>query len=228
MEIKELSLLESLLKQFYERMIDGKITDAKGKLTFVFKTFGELRTLIPAMIQSLEENKAKQLNDSWLALQTALIDFKILTDKELSITERTFAEDPETWKELLSGVFKEKIDALCLVLERINDLLKTPPQSKILPPFEYSQGYAKLKEKDNLYSQYTERITAVEEKIRFYVSKGWFDVPGVTQKIKTGRWRGWRHADLPRPMGDHRIVYSWDDKRVLFKIMDTHKRLGIA
>ncbi|MCX6708872.1 MAG: hypothetical protein NTW67_04480 [Candidatus Woesearchaeota archaeon] len=228
MKVKEVNLLKESLEEFYGRLIDGKIEQAKNTLEFAFKIFNELRVIIPAIIQSLEEDGANQIKDAWQTVQTALIEFKLLADKELNITDQTFAEDPETWKELLSCVFKEKKDVIGSLLERMSDFLKTPVQSQILPPFEYSPEYAKLKEKDNLYSQYKERITAVEEKILFYVSKGWFDVPGVTQKIKTGLWRGWRHADLPHPMGDHRIVYSWNDEKALFKTIDTHKHLGIA
>jgi hypothetical protein len=229
MEIKELNLLEILLKQFYARMIDGKITDAKGALAFVFKTFSELRTLITAMIQSVEENKAKQLNDSWQALQTALTEFKILANEELSITEETFAEDPETWKELLSGIFKEKVDTLCSLLNAINTVAKTPvkPEQK-LPPFKYSPKYAKLRERNKLYAQNKEKIDEIEYKIKDFLSRGETNREGVTQIIQTGPYAGSYHADLPKPMGDHRIVYSWDGTSVIFETIDTHKRLRIA
>ncbi len=235
MEVKELNLLESLLKQFYERMIDGKITDAKGTLNFVFKTFGELRALIPAIIQSLEEDKAKQLNDSWQALQTAIIAFKILTDKELNITEQAFAEDTETWKELLSGIFKEKVDMLCSLLNAIHIIAKSPikPEQKV-PPFEYDSKYTKLKERHNLYSQHIEEINRTELKILRYVGESLrnngriIEIQGLSDVIQTGNYRGNFHADLPKPMGDHRIVYSYDGKRVTFKVIGKHKELGIG
>lgn len=226
MEVKEVNLLKESLEEFYGRLIDGKIEQAKNTLDFAFKIFNELRAIIPAIIQNSKGTDTNQTNDLWQTIQTTLIEFKLLADKELNITDQTFAEDPEIWKTLLSNVFKEKIDQICSLLAWLDNLFKGPIRPK-LPPVEYSPKYQKLKEKNNLYSQNKEKINEIEYKIRDFLSRGKTNKKGVTQIIQTGPYAGSYHADLPTPMGDHRIVYSWDGKKVVFKTMDTHKHLGI-
>ena len=229
MKISELKLLKEQLKTgFYKRLINGEIKQAKTTLEFAYRIFRELNKLLPPIISKLEENSEKKINILWNSFKTSFYEFQALAEKELDLTEEIFKEDVETWQELLSGVFKNKIDELCSLLEIINDLLKVQVvinDSAII--VTYDPKYSKQKNKDNLYLQHKKEIKRVELQIVDSLSKNIKNKKGITQKIKTGTWKDYYHAHLPEPMGNHRIVYSWDGKVILFKIIGTHKQLGI-
>lgn len=225
-ELKELK--EQISTRFYNHLIKGEVKEAKAVLEFSVKLFRELNKSIPAIIHKLEENSADQLNALWKKFEASFCEFRALAEKELDITEQIFKDDPEVWKELLSSTFKENIDNISALLNNIDSLLEIPISvEEPLPMFEYSPRYSTQKEKDNLYSRYANRINDMEYKIRFYLSKRITNKKGITQKIKTGRWKEFYHAYLPEPMGNHRIVYSWNGKIIRFEIIGTHKELGI-
>ena len=236
MEINELNVLkEQLQTGFYKRLINGKIKEAKDSLKFIFAVFRELNKIIPEFILNLEEDSANQLNFLWQTFKISFYEFQALAEKELSITEQTFNEDPEVWKELLSSTFKKKIEELSSLLKNMMNLSKVQTKLKEkLPPFEYSPKYARQKEKDNRYSQNKNVINRVESKIRAFISES-IETNGriverkrISEVIQTGDWKGRYHAYLPKPMNDHRIVYSSNGKIVRFEIMGTHKELGIS
>lgn len=213
--------------------MDGKIEQAKSTLAFAIKKVGELKIIIPSIIQNMEEN-TEQANDAWQAFQSKYEEFRILADRELDLTDNNFAADPETWKELLSDMFKEKVNALCNLLEPLNDLFKidVPVQQSILP-FAYQPKYARLKEKNKLYSQYRKEIDRVEAKILRYITESIksrgriIEAKGLSDVIKTGDYAGCFHAYLPKPLNDHRIVYRFDGNKITFEIIGNHKEVGI-
>ncbi len=235
MKINELKTLkEQLQTGFYKRLINGKIKEAKDSLKFIFAAFRELNKIIPKLIKKLEEDSANQLNILWQKFKNLFYEFQALAEKELSITEQTFNEDPEVWKELLSSTFKRKIDELNSLLDNINNILEVSVSAEEpFPLLEYSPKYAQQKEKDNRYSQYENVINRVESKIQTFIAESIktkgriIERKRISEVIQTGDWKGGYHAYLPEPMGNHRIVYSWNGKIVRFEIIGTHKQLGI-
>jgi hypothetical protein len=218
MKINELKALKEQLQiGFYKRLINGKIKEAKDSLKFIFAAFRELNKIIPEIIKKLEEDSANQLNTLWQTFKNLFYEFQALAEKELDLTEQTFNEDPEIWKELLSSTFKKKIDELSSLIDGMNRLLGAPVSTEEpLPMFEYSPKYARQKEKDTLYSQYENVINKVELSIRRHIArsigagKRVIPIKGISIVIQTGDWKGGYHAYLPKPMNDHRIVYSWN------------------
>ena|GEM_PF-4777905 len=235
MEISELKLLRNQLKNgFYNRLINGDIKKAKITLEFIFKSFNELNKLIPQIVLKLDAGSAKQLAGSWQALKIKFYEFQALTEKELNITEELFNKDPAVWKELLSSIFKSKVNELCSLLQSTDDLFKAQAEVKEqLPCFKYSPKYAKQKERNNLYSQYENMINRMESKLQIFIAESIknkgkiIEKKGISKVIQTGGWKGCYHANLSKPLNDHRIVYSFDGKTVKFEIIGTHKQLGI-
>ncbi len=117
MGISELKVLQDQLKTgFYNRLINGEIKKAKDSLKFIFAAFRELNKIIPEVMQNLEEKSANKLNIVWQTFKTSFYEFQALAEKELDLTEQIFKEDPIVWKELLSSIFKKKIDELSSLL----------------------------------------------------------------------------------------------------------------
>jgi hypothetical protein len=220
-------------------LINGEIKEAKAALEFAFRTFKEFNEVFPRVIrdfQKIEPIIADELKALWQAFENFLYLLHSLAKKELDITEENFREDPVIWKELLSSMFKENIEELISLLDNLQKILKKVqirPEKEWLSMFEYSPKYARQKENSAQYSQYKNVINKVEFKIQRFIADSIktngriVEKKGISILIQTGDWKGRYHAYLPRPMNDHRIVYSWNGKIVRFEIMGTHKELGI-
>lgn len=234
------ALKEQLRRGFYERLLVGKINEAKVALKFILKSFREINAFFPQQIEDLkeiDEALSNELRTIWQNLENKMYCLQALAEKELNIPEEEVKADLNTWKDLFIDAFKEIIDTEIALINRINVILQEAeafPKKEPLPKYKYSPKYAKQKDRDNLYSQHKEKIDNVELKILRHVRDSMRtgnklrEIQGISGKIKTGDWAGHYHADLPYPMGDHRIVYSWNGQIVHFEIMGTHKELGIA
>jgi len=231
---------EQLQTGFYERLITGRISEAKVALEFVLNTFREINAFFPQQIEDLkeiDEALSNELRTIWQKVESKIYCLQALAEKELNIPEEEVKADPNTWKELFIDAFKEIIDTEVALINRINAILEEAeafPKKEPLPKYKYSSKYVKQKDRDNLYSQHKEKIGSVELKILRHVKDSMrirnklSEIQGISGKIKTGDWAGRYHADLHYPRRDHRVVYSWNGQIVYFEIMGTHKELGIA
>lgn len=238
MEIKEIILIKELIKEFYDSLIYGKIEKAKKVFAFAFKNFKNINDHFLSIISDLSNicpAEADQLKGLWKTLEIKFYELESSIKKELSITEEDFKEDPAAFSTLLSDIFKKETDDIVLILRDLQAILKNldMPEVKFLPMIKYSAEYKKQKEKDNRYSQHEKIINKVESKIQNYVKDSIerygriVEKEGISDVILSGNWRGYFHAYLPEPLGNHRIVYSYDEGVITLVRMGTHKRLGI-
>jgi len=238
MEIKEISLIKELIKEFYESLIDGKIEKAKKVFAFAFKNFKNLNAPFLSIIADLSSTypaEADQLKGLWKTLEIRFYELGASIKRELSITEEDFEEDPVAFSTLLSDIFKKETDDIVLILRDLQAILQNfdIPEVKFLPLVKYSAEYKKQKETDKLYSQHEKTINKVEAKIQNYVKDfierygRIVEKKGISDVIQSGDWKGYFHAYLPEPMGDHRIIYSYDNGIITLVRMGTHKQLGI-
>lgn len=238
MKIKEISLLKDLIKEFYESLIGGKIEKAKRIFAFAFKDFKHLNSPLLSTLADLSRiypAEADQLKVLWKILESRFYELDASIRKELSITEEDFEEDPAAFSALLSDIFRKETDSIVVILCDLQAILKNldMPEVKFLPMIKYSAEYKKQKEKDNRYSQHEKIINKVESKIQNYVKDSIerygriVEKEGISDVILSGNWRGYFHAYLPEPLGNHRIVYSYDEGVITLVRMGTHKRLGI-
>ncbi len=233
MEEQLKTLKAQLQSNFYDRLVAGKISEARAALAFAANLLLEIKKILPQTIKDLEKKEPEisaELGALWQTFENNFYIMQSDAERELAAAQEAYSEDPEVWKELLSAAFKEKVEKLTSLLDGILNVLKKLKSvpAETLPKFDYSNNYIRKKAKDKLYSRHIEEIERVEDKIRRFLSRGLINREKVTQKINAGVWEGHYHAWLPDPMSDHRIVFSWDGKKGVFETIGTHDELGIA
>lgn len=233
--------IQNLLKyRFYEKLLCGKISEARAVSELIIKRFNELKREIAQYAQTIKAEDAQlanELSEFWKSIQSMFYEWAAAVNDNLSnLSEEDFKSDPNTGKTLLQDAFKEKTERLCQSLEdmgiirqKVDRALAEKRKIAKLLKIKYTKKYEKLKYKHKTYSQHINEIDSVEQRIVAYLVKGRTHVSGVTQEIQTGIWAGYLHADLPKPINNHRIVYSWDstNKIVTFETIGTHDELGI-
>ena len=228
-----LEKLEDIIKNnFYENLLKGNINGAK-------KTTGYMASLMPAINKELNDI-AKNLKEHEIAgdfevtrkeLQKKFIELISLIDKELkNIDNKIFQEDPALWQGLLKETFQEPTTIIIINIHKLYDFfakLKKISTEESVPSVATEQ-YKKIKYKKKVYSDNLSTIYKAERKICRTIFLGNFYNRKITGKIKSGPWEKFYHIHLPMPLGDHRIVYLWDGKQVIFYTIGTHKELGIS
>ena len=140
-----------------------------------------------------------------------------------------FSQNPEDWQELFKEAFSVPVTHLLFALQKLTSLVEKKSLTKqqpVLVPYEYTPKYSECK-KLNAYAKNSELIKKVEMKILQFITAVDFRQQHITGRILSGSWTGHLHAHIPAPLGDHRIVYIWTGKKVVFETIETHKQLGI-
>jgi hypothetical protein len=231
---EKLNACKKGLEDFYKYLLQGRIRDAKKSFEFVRKTVNALQEEISEktdVFEAVNADKTKAFVASWNSFLSIFANMMNAAKQNLEdLSDEEFAKSPETWRGLLEGEFKQPVkdllDIILAMLSLIHDL-ENPKKEINLPPFEYTKKYLELKASVPVYAQNSKIIDRIETKIRIYVGQNRLFVKGVTDRILTGAWKGYLHAYLPSPIGDHRIVFSWDGKKGVFAIIGKHQELGI-
>ncbi len=225
--LNALKNLEKIISEdFYKRLLEGKIDDAKNTGNYVISLISDIIKDLDKLIEAAELN-TNSLSDAKNELQKKTIEFKSLIEREFKdVDEKTFSEDPAVWKELLEDIFRKPTEQLLLSVDEIYTIINKSDVKEENEPI-YTKGYLKIKSK-TAYFDNADIIKKVEKKIRQRLFLGDFSNPDITGEIKSGSWKKFRHAHLPMPLGDHRIVYLWNGKKLVFYTIGTHKELGIS
>ena len=229
--MKLLDTLENLgdliKNNFYENLLKGNINEAR-------KTACYITSLMPAINKELndiaktikEPDAARDFVVTRKELQEKFIGFISLVDKELkNIDNKTFQEDPVLWKELLKETFSDITNQLWMIIEKLIQIVNREKEKEMRL---YTKKYTNIKSRVKAYIDNQDKINKIEYKIIEQIANNNLKNPKITGRIKSGPWKGFYHAHLPMPLGDHRIVYSWNDKKILFCMIGTHKELEIS
>ncbi|MBS3170310.1 hypothetical protein J4223_00855 [Candidatus Woesearchaeota archaeon] len=129
--------------------------------------------------------------------------------------------------ELAQIVIPDLKAKLSLALNEIEYfILKATKKSNI--KIEYTKNYLnKLKKKT--YLDNLKLIKNIETKIINYLQTT-TERPyknNLAKYIIMGKYKGYFHAWIPRPIDNHRIVYKFEDKKIIFWDIGTHNELGL-
>lgn len=216
-------------EDFYKRLLEGKISDAKNTGNYIISLISDIIKDLDKIIEAAELN-TNSLSDAKKELQKKTIEFKNLIESELkNIDEKIFREDQAVWEELLEDEFGNIINQLLLAINKIYSIMSNlDHESKEDKPIS-TKRYLKLKFNKKVYADNLTTIEEAERKICKRVALLDFSNPKITGKIKSGKWKGFLHAHLPMPLGDHRIIYTINNKnKVVLLDIGTHKELGIS
>ena len=224
-------LLDSINKGFYSRLISGEIRKAKDTLNFIILSS---KNIIENWANEKEDFENIDISDTQKLDEIIKIVVQKFTDlynnassQLFGLEDEEFRKDSETYKELLEREFKPKVKEISDLISAANLLfekLNKERKRQSLPPFVYLKKYLEKKEKFDAKEQ--EIIDFTERKILFFLSRNIFNHK-ITGVINTGKWKNHRHAWLSGTLGDYRIVYSWENGRVIFETIGTHKEIGI-
>ncbi len=222
-------LRRAISDDFYKKLLEGKISDAKNTLRFIRDSMQNIMTewyLIRKNLGILNPEETKNLGDLILAFQNKIdkIDNLLIINLQ-SLTDKDFENEPELWRTLLAEEFGQIIDECLSIIKLIKEKLSIIESSKkkLFAPVHLPQ-YVKLKK--NFSKDQIRTIDKTEEKIIYYLSQKIF-VKKVTDKILTGPWAGHLHAWLTGTLGYYRIIYSLEGKTVTFETIGRKNDLGI-
>ncbi len=119
------------------------------------------------------------------------------------------------------------LEVLFIILDRLTvmERIKEDRGIRIKKSKEYR------KERTHHYKEHGDLLDHAENKIEAACAAGNLNRRKVTDLIKKGsQWNGYYHAWLADPLGDHRIVYAYDQrtKTVIYQTIGTHKELGLG
>lgn len=223
------SKLQQAIGDFYRRLLNGDIEKAKASSNYISNLVSNIQNELARKIATTNDENIINLRRE---LQEKFADWKLLVEKELEgISNKDFEEDPVTWRKLFEDSFKELTNKLSLIIQRLCSLINEDLRD--ISSSQQTQGtptenYNNIKYNKKVYSNNLSIINDVETKIRERISLRDYNNKKITGEIKSGPWKGFRHAHLPMPLGDHRIVYKVEGKNVIFHNIDTHKNLGIS
>ncbi|MBS3072278.1 hypothetical protein J4477_00385 [Candidatus Pacearchaeota archaeon] len=130
--------------------------------------------------------------------------------------------------EIIILELKEKIQS---ALESINPWIEEEiEESTAQIKVEYSTRYADKKNKKKVYIENKELIRNVESRIEQYFLRGGLPNKSPLAKVDTKKGKNDLHANIPKPLDDHRILYSFDkvNKKIIYLDIGTHKDLGFG
>ncbi|MBI4149948.1 hypothetical protein HY488_00935 [Candidatus Woesearchaeota archaeon] len=151
------------------------------------------------------------------------------------VTNGDFRGDETYYLQMIKELAVPVIDRLQTIANRlVKDLgalkiIEQQKESRLLHILK-TLRYKSLREKSP-YKDHVEIIDYIEDKIGDFINRNDFSNRKVTGRIlQTGTpYDGMLHAWLPMPLGDHRIVYTWDVKTrtITYITIGTHKELGL-
>lgn len=120
----------------------------------------------------------------------------------------------------LTGRLVRTLGELQLIERRRESRLMT-----IIKTDSYTRSSAKSPYRDHL-----DLIDYIENKIEDFLSRGEYNNRKVTGIVIAGPYTGKLHAWVPRPIGDSRIIYTWDTKTrtLTYLTIGTHQELGLG
>lgn len=225
-------LIVSIEVDFYQRLINGDMKKARASSDYITSLILEIqKNLVQKIKMTTDPDIVGGLVSINNDLRENFTKWKALVDEDLKgISGKDFQEDPKSWYELLKDTFQKPTDQLLIVVTRLCALIN---KLERLNTEEYIEGiptehYNEIKFGRKVYANNLKIINGVEKKICERISIGDFNNRKITGKIQSGPWKDCLHAYLPMPLGDHRIVYNIDKKKVIFLAIGTHKGLGIS
>lgn len=227
-------ILSDIIQDFYDKLLKGELSNAKETKQAIGRELNTLKVLISKHSFLLEKQTLDAANDAVNTLFNILVselDPKI-NDALAGLTERVFAQDSETYKELFIGEFYEVVKRMKTIANDAKNVIVAKKAERSVKSTEsyIPQDATIIKEKkyadvkNSKGPKFKEIAEKVEVKIQTYPQMNTLHEP-----IKTGLWEKHLHARMYGDYGDYRIVYWWDPKNKLltYRTIGTHKELGI-
>lgn len=190
------------------------------------KDFTVLKEEIYQLIENIENLRAVARKEKESRLLEILYDTNVAQILSFAMQEIVHNEVSEVNqnKDFYFEVYHLELEPFLVILEtKLQEFFKPS-----FPPGGITVSYASTY-KDVLnnpaYRSNANLIRKIEEKIKAYFeANGKPGLPGIAGYIKR---TGDLHADLPMPLGNHRIVYQFDPKKrqILFTHIVTHLEL---
>lgn len=136
-------------------------------------------------------------------------------EKELrGISDKEFENNPEIYLNLIKEELVPKLNYLQVILTKVNSFFVKISKIKII----YLKSYLADKN-NNTYQQNIKIIEKVENRIIDYFASGGLPGKSHLAKIDKDALGEKLHSHLPNPIGNHRIVYTFDSetKTIIFE-----------
>ncbi len=202
------------------------------------------RNLVEYCTAHLDASKAAMLITDMTACLGLLGSSRFMTrphtfmtffDKDIAgVTNGDFHGDPAYYttmfREHAFPLFDEARQLTAKLVRTLGELQLVEKQRESrLMTIVKTDRYKRLSEKIP-YRDHLDLIDYVENKIEDFLSRDEYSNRKVTGQVITGPYQGNLHAWLPMPLGNHRIVYTWDTKtRILtYLTIGTHQELGLT
>ncbi len=220
-------LLQVLEEDFYKRLLNGKIEKAKAGINYTSYLILNIQNELTKIIDNVDIKE--DLPNLKRELQEKFAEWRYIIEKELEgVSDKDFEEDPAIWIRLFEESIKKPTNNLLLIVKRLYGII----DKKNISPAQQVQvistgSYDNIKYRKKVYNDNLNTINKIEKKICEKISSRDHSNGQITGKIKSGRWRGFLHAHLPMPLGNHRIVYLFNGKEIILLAIGTHKELEI-
>lgn len=225
--------LQVIEEDFYKRLLNGGIEKAKASSNFSSSFILDIqKELVKIIIITNDENVKEDLINTARELQQKFAEWKSLVDRELKgVSDKDFEKDSGTWRSLLEDMLKDPTNKLSITLNRlyklIYDFKEREKDKEEIADRRYENKYKKTKFGKNVYLENLDKIEEVEDNVCRKIFLNDFSDRTIIGKIFSGPWKDHLHAYLPPPLGNHRIVYKIEEKKVIFCAVGTHNELGI-
>lgn len=205
---------------------------------------GEEQNFVDYCQYHIDMGKAHQLLTDAISLLGKLGSPRFVTtehhlvsffEQELrGVTNSDFKGDEAYYLQMFREHASPLLEQIEVVIERLVTLLgelqRIEKQKEVRLIFiNKTPKYRSLCEKLP-YKDHRDLLDYVENKIEDCLSRGDYTNDNVTKRTIAGSYQGALHAHIPMPLGNHRIIYTWDAKsRTLTYIaIGTHKGLGLT
>ncbi|MBW2972833.1 hypothetical protein KY346_00390 [Candidatus Woesearchaeota archaeon] len=225
----------ALLGSFYKGIKQDKVWDAMRAVGFINERYNFISDVMPIYLEEMGDSfpdETKIIAANWETIRSLFKKWNAaVTEYIRNLTEEEVRETPG-YSELLRHEFvtetRDMLSCIRTILGQIESITKKS-QLKPLPEVAYTPQYLQAKKNDKTYKEEKNKrmIDNTEQEIRVYLRDNRPPNKTMRSLIQSGPWKRHWHAYLKYPLGNHRIVYVWDGKTVLFERLGTHKELRI-